>query len=780
MKTGPWTVSALMAVWALGARAAAQCPGEWLSGVPLPATDGIVRAVTLWDADGLGPQPKRLVVGGSISMAGRVAASGVALWDGADWRALGSGVGGTAPVVYALGVYKGSLVAAGSFTTAGGLPASNIARWTGSVWKPLGAGVNGPVNALAAYAGELVAAGTFTQAGGAPASNIARWNGLTWSPLGAGTSAGPDAGAVRALTVFNGELIAAGTFSAAGGAPAGRIARWNGASWSPLGSGVGSQTYGDAPYVALLNVHNGELFAAGRFTTAGSASVKHIARWNGTAWNPLGAPGSGVNTYVPGHPYHQSHVSAMAKYQGDLIVTGAFTHAGIVPANGLARWNGSWHAFGPSILGTYPYGPRIALLFPFEGELLATRLNTQVSSIQRMDGPVWKEFRPTAALWGPEAMCSFNGDLMAGVAVPGASGQTLRTLSRWTPAGWKPRATVNADILTLSVYQGSLVAAGTFTKANGAPVGRIARWDGAAWHPLGAGISGTRVSATSVFAGALVAAGKFTGAGGISAANIAAWDGASWQPLGAGLPGLSSPTPWDGVACLAPYAGELIAGGRFVVPGDPASVNLARWNGAAWSALPPGRPVGVVYALAAHQSDLIVAGQFTLFVAGQTSPNIAKWNGATWSHMGPGLNEYVTDVGVRHGDLYAAGGFYAAGSAPVMAVGRWDGAAWSVMGSGLDAPWSPIRGTALAVHDHQLFASGHFASSGGKPALFTGRWGCVCYADCNADGQATPADTICFQALLAASHPYADCDSDGLFNAADLQCFQARLAAGCP
>jgi hypothetical protein len=83
----------------------------------------------------------------------------------------------------------------------------------------------------------LYVGGSFTTAGAVAANHIARWDGASWSALGSGLDA-----AVEALSVFdvgNGPaLVAAGHFRNAGGVSANRIARWDGASWSALGSGM--------------------------------------------------------------------------------------------------------------------------------------------------------------------------------------------------------------------------------------------------------------------------------------------------------------------------------------------------------------------------------------------------------------------------------------------------------------------------------------------------------------------------------------------------------------
>src|SRR5437870_1470682 len=108
------------------------------------------------------------------------------------------------------------------------------------VWTALpGAGLNSNVRVLVPFTDTsgpaLYAGGPFTAAGGAPASRIARWGGpaVGWSTLGSGTNS-----SVNALAVFDDgsgpALYAGGTFDTAGGVPASSIARWNGQSgvWS--------------------------------------------------------------------------------------------------------------------------------------------------------------------------------------------------------------------------------------------------------------------------------------------------------------------------------------------------------------------------------------------------------------------------------------------------------------------------------------------------------------------------------------------------------------------
>ena len=116
-------------------------------------------------------------------------------------------------------------------------------------------------------------------------------------------------------------------YAEAGGWRSG-VARWDGSSWQ------GVLLIPGFTNVLALASHGGELYAGGTFTAIGATPASRIARYDGTAWQPLGA---GTNNVVN-----------VALSQGtDLIVGGTFTTAGGVPANRVARWDGTqWFAFG--------------------------------------------------------------------------------------------------------------------------------------------------------------------------------------------------------------------------------------------------------------------------------------------------------------------------------------------------------------------------------------------------------------------------------------------------
>src|SRR5437867_1503923 len=141
-----------------------------------------------------------------------------------------------------------------------------------------------------------------------------------------GGTPGADDGIVRAAAVDgSGNLYIAGGFMTVGGTPANHIAKWNGSSWSALGSGVNGQVY-------ALAASGNNLYAGGNFSTVGGGAANYIAKWDGTSWTSLG---QGMNGYV----------TALAVSGDELYAAGAFLTAGGSPATNIAKWNGSsWAA----------------------------------------------------------------------------------------------------------------------------------------------------------------------------------------------------------------------------------------------------------------------------------------------------------------------------------------------------------------------------------------------------------------------------------------------------
>ena len=225
-----------------------------------------------------------LFVAGFFHKAGGVDAFNVAKWDGTSWSALGAGVGDYATTILAVG---SDLYVGGWFNSAGGAAANRIAKWNGVSWSPLSSGIGGggAPQAMIAVGSDLYVGGWFTTAGGSPANYIARWNGTAWSPLGSGMD-----GIVYSLAYRNGELFAGGTMRTAGGVSVGHVAKWDGSSWTGLGSGVSTSSNPNlTANVSALRFVGSDLYAGGIFNTAGGISANGIAKWDGTSWSALGS-----------------------------------------------------------------------------------------------------------------------------------------------------------------------------------------------------------------------------------------------------------------------------------------------------------------------------------------------------------------------------------------------------------------------------------------------------------------------------------------------------------
>src|SRR6266568_2956678 len=514
---------------------------NWSSMGGVPGTDGQVSAAVL---DGAG----NLYIGGNFSVAGDVFANGIAKWDGNNWSALGSGMGGGLPstYVFALAVSGTDLYAAGNFTNAGGSAANNIAKWDGSNWSALGSGFNGGAAVLALSGSDLYAGGSFTNAGGNTANHIAKWNGSSWSTLGSGMN-----DVVRVLAVSGSDLYAGGNFTNAGGSAATNIAKWDGSSWSALGSGMD----GDYPYVRALAVSGGDLYAGGYFTTAGGSAANSIAKWNGSIWSALG---SGIGG---------DGISALAVSGGNVYAGGQFSPSLGALANNIAKWDGSnWSALG----------------------LVGSGLNDRVY-----------------------ALATTGSDVYAGGRFTKAGGSTAYGIAHWNGSSWSALGSgVNYPVYALVVSGSNVYAGGDFTMAGGIAANGIAKWDGSSWTALGSGMFGgfsgyalavsgndvyavngayvakwngswsnlgspfnlNGVSALAVSGSNVYAGGIFSTAGGSPAKAIAKWDGSSWSALGSGAGGDDYPY----VFALAVSGNDLYAGGGFTTAGGKSSAYIAR------------------------------------------------------------------------------------------------------------------------------------------------------------------------------------------------------------
>jgi hypothetical protein len=149
----------------------------------------------------------------------------------------------------------------------------------------------------------------------------------------------------------------------------------------------------------------------------------------------------------------------------------------------------------------------------------------------------------------------------------------------------------------------------------------------------------------------------------------------------------------------------------------------------------------------------------------------------TWDPDGPGPMTARLVIG---------GSFTVAGTAAANNVAMYDPATgeWSALGSGMNnVVW------ALAVLPNgDLVAGGDFSTTGGVPAPYIARWGCVCpgrgsgacsRADWDENGVIDFNDLLAFFNTFNAQGPCADLNGDGSVDFNDFLVFMNLYTAGC-
>ncbi|TVR29022.1 MAG: hypothetical protein EA390_10485 [Balneolaceae bacterium] len=294
-----------------------------------------------------------LYVSGGFTTAGNGEANRVARWDGTEWHALGSGMN---EIVFDITIHNNELYAGGNFFEADGKTVNGVARWDGSEWQPLGSGMNNTVHALFSHGGNLYAGGNFTEAGDKTVNHVARWDGTEWHALGSGMgSQSRHAPTIQVFAIFDGNLVAGGSFHTADGKEAEFIATWDGEEWHPFEAGIFAIEYGS---IYDLIIYEGSLVAAGRFNFEGG-ETNSIARWNGSEWQAMG---DGIGA------------SALEIYNGDLFAAGRFINSDGELKNRVVKWSGTeWH-----IVGTVDSELGFNALKSFGGNLIAGGMVTSI------------------------------------------------------------------------------------------------------------------------------------------------------------------------------------------------------------------------------------------------------------------------------------------------------------------------------------------------------------------------------------------------------------------
>jgi hypothetical protein len=360
-------------------------------------------------------------------------------------------------------------------------------------------------------------------------NDIGVYDGSTWTPLFEAWD--PDMRGLwshaNAATVWEGQLVIAQNPALSGSQTAARggdqtdfvknsgVAAWDGAHWASVGPP------GHSGFVYTVTNWNGSLVAGGAFTNFHGATVRNIARWNGTSWEGLG--GGFLPSY--GVPYH------LLTYGGDLVAIGEMktTYAGGTPVNGIARWDGAaWQPFGSGFDGPSPGHPEQGVVH------------------------------------GSDLVVTGDFSEVGGVAAA--------NIARWDGGAWNALGSgLDGDGYAIEVFEDDVIVGGDFTQAGGISAAGIARWDGSSWSAMGD--QWIEVRAVRTVNGRLFAAGDFRLPDDTEIDAAAMWNGDSWDVIGTFT--FSSPY------FIEPFAGDLYLGGGIGSVDGHASFGIARWMGLA-------------------------------------------------------------------------------------------------------------------------------------------------------------------------------------------------------
>ena len=668
-----------LALLFVGGRAHAQC-GTWTDQHTTGVIGDGIYAWAYFD-DGAGPE---LYAAGNFTMASGVPASGLVRWNGSAFEALAaqpnSGVralrvwdDGTGPALYA----------GGSFTSIGATTAHRLAKYRGGIWSQVGSGIdNGGVSVFDVFddgsGPALYVGGQFTSIGGQYQPGLTRWNGsaFTFVP---GVQGGFGVSALAHYDDGSGPaLYAGGEFTAAGGVLAHSIARWNGITWSAVGSMPVQTTL----IVSALTVHAASsgtvLVAGGVFQPVSGNPSRNVAAWNGTAWSTLGDGLDDPLTYSP-------DVFALASIDmGDgqgpsLYAGGQFTRMGTVPIGAFVRWNGStWGNAGmgipvPAVRSLLPVvdssGPRLLVggSFPRVGSTGAD-LGAGAGGAAVLAGGTLSALEPGSVLAGP----------------------SVRSLVYFDD-GSGPALYVSA------FFQGQT----TFFDEH------ICRFDGVNWSVLiGCTLNSRAMAPFDDGTGAKLHAL----CSGLPPVVMSRWNGVTWEAVSSGT-GTQVTTPYPEVMVEFDDGSgpALYLGGQFTTS-DQGVRSVMRWKNGTWTTV--GTMTGYVKCLVVHDDGTGPA----LYAGGYMTPSaIVKWSGTSWSPLGTGIDapnaQVLALASFDDGDgpaLFVGGSFPSAGGVPAQNIARWKGGAWSALPGGV--AYNHVV-TTMTVHDD---------GRGNGPALIVG------------------------------------------------------------
>lgn len=575
-------------------------------------------------------------------------------------------------------------------------------------------GTDGQVNAIAVDGPYVYIGGNFNSIDSIKVRNIAVLNTETgeWSEVGGGIE-----GTVLTLKVHNGILYAGGRIrrdDVSGNA----LMMWDGNEWSNPGGGFQSNT--DIRDIAFDEDDN--MYVTGNFRVAlngdgTAASARHIAKWNGEAWEELGDGFHNGNLTVYG--------DAVAVLDTLLYAAGYFNTAGGSSANRLARWNGdNWESVGAGVVGESQFATTgiFAMESDGNGNIIMGGTFTSVAGVEainiiRYDGNIFEplgEGLSQSTSVGKVHDIAIDGDIIYAAGWFDEYGN----IAMWDGESWSPVGSGSPQIIeAVGFTDDSIIAGGRFHRIGDVIAHRIAYWKDGDWHSFA---TGTRYGANgNIFAvhsdgERVVFGGAFSSIGGISApSGVAVWSDHGWEAVGDGA-------NYGTINAVALHGEYIYAGGEFNSIGNTEISNLARWNGTEWQAL-AGNINGTIHAMDVDEDgNLYISGWFRDIDDLEVN-RVAVWDGNEWSALGEGMNNRVYEITVAEDGIYAGGLFTQADGFQINHLARWDGNFWNPVGDGVQGlGCTSVR--AIVKSDGNVYVGGRFDQARNTDAVHFARW----------------------------------------------------------
>ncbi|MBK7403743.1 MAG: hypothetical protein IPJ41_03680 [Phycisphaerales bacterium] len=554
------------------------------------------------------------------------------------------------------------------------------------------------------------------------------WDGQSWSNAGLPPGAASNEGIVRA---FNDHVPPRLVFEEIdSNRSMVEVYLLENGEWRALGFPTGSFPQFVAGASQGLDPAADDLFVFGLFSGSSTTLVFH---WDGQAWTATDVAGSGVHASVTSLEWFDDGA-------GPKLYAGLLDQIGGVQAAGVARWDGqAWEEVGAGCPAYWPYiavhddgtGPALWAL-DSNGAMLASWNGASWTSHPLAPDRVRFAWRPISLEIGGHRELYWDAGQISGSRLwrwDGAEGQIV---SETTTGGiWDlcddPSGALGAG----------LFAVGNFLDVGGDPAARVARWDGSGWHPLanedvGNGtINPKTVMALGESAGPLLGSRVYVGAdvaAGAVTHGVASWDGRQWAAIG--------PPEMTTVHTNALAFGDLGAGPRLfaggsIKPEKDSTNSIIAWDGQNWSVVGEGLDYSTVSDLAVGriaqgESTLFVAGDFTQ-VNGESNDGVVGLTESGWVSLAGGLpsttgQSSISAVAV-HDDGSGAALYVGAPSKPVdtnftNSVVRWDGESWSPVGEPLAPQDRTFQLRDLLSADlgngRKLYAAGRFQSLDGS------------------------------------------------------------------